>query len=147
MAEKEADVVQPRSLGHNLPETWGPGSVTCGCDGRHSGPHHDAAQVMSRPLEVKKPGCCLPNSSQPHCNAETAIPAADGEHLLRGQTELPGAGVGADGAPPGGAASQGWGGRLACVAGALLRWSLLQDTAHPLCMQQTGARSISLSSY
>ena len=30
MAEKEADVVQPRSLGRNLPETWGPGPSRVG---------------------------------------------------------------------------------------------------------------------
>ena len=84
-------------------------------------------------------GCKGLDFLQPRCNAETAIPPC------RWRTSAQG--TGADGAPPGGAASQGWGGRLACVTGALLRWFLLQDTAHPLCMRQTRDRSVSLSLY
>ena len=80
-------------------------------------------------------------------NAVTAIPPADGGLEISGQIGPARVGVGADGAPPGVAASQGWGGHPARVAGALLQWSLLQDTAHPLCTRQTGTCCVSPSSY
>lgn len=113
VAEKEADVVQPRSLGHTLPETWGPGPSRVGVMDITLAPTmtlrkalgSEGARLLSPQLLAATLQC---GDCHPPCKWRTSA---------QGRDRASQGGVEADSAPPSGAASQGWGGRPACVAG------------------------------